>query len=161
MALAYPDLDDYDLRILDRLQTDARAPLREIGEQVHLSVAAVQRRIKRLERQGLIDSVTAVLNPGKIGPFTTLIVEVSLESERADLLDATRRSFLKCPHVQHCYYVTGESDFVLIINVGSMEQYEEIARDLFHENGNVRRFRTIVSLKCLRASLRVPLASRG
>jgi Lrp/AsnC family transcriptional regulator, leucine-responsive regulatory protein len=110
---AQTDLDSFDRKILDCLQTDARAPLHKIGEAVHLSTAAVQRRVKRLEGAGVIDAVVAVLDPAKLGRRTTIIVEVTLESERNDRLDIIRRKFLACPQVQQCYYVTGDSDFVL------------------------------------------------
>jgi DNA-binding Lrp family transcriptional regulator len=154
---AQTDLDSFDRKILDCLQTDARAPLHKIGEAVHLSTAAVQRRVKRLEGAGVIDAVVAVLDPAKLGRRTTIIVEVTLESERNDRLDIIRRKFLACPQVQQCYYVTGDSDFVLILTVGSMEEYDDIAQLLFHDDDNIRKFRTIVSMKRIKSSFRIPV----
>lgn len=154
------DLDGFDAKILDHLQQDARRPLRQISELVHLSTAAVQRRIRRLEDIGIIDTVVAVLNPVKLGRYTTIIVEVTLDSERIDLLEMTRKSFLACPQVQQCYYVTGETDFFLILTVESMEQYDEICQTLFHDDRNVRRFRTVVSMKQVKSGFRIPVAAR-
>ena len=153
------DLDGFDTKILDHLQQDARRPLRQISELVHLSTAAVQRRIRRLEDIGIIDTVVAVLNPAKLGRYTTIIVEVTLESERIDLLEKTRKSFLACPQVQQCYYVTGETDFFLILTVETMEQYDEICQALFHYDSNVRRFRTVVCMKQVKSGLRIPVAA--
>jgi len=153
------DLDGFDTKILDHLQQDARRPLRQISELVHLSTAAVQRRIRRLEDIGIIDTVVAVLNPAKLGRYTTIIVEVTLESERIDLLEKTRKSFLACPQVQQCYYVTGETDFFLILTVETMEQYDEICQALFHDDSNVRRFRTVVCMKQVKSGLRIPVAA--
>lgn len=152
------DLDSFDTKILDHLQQDARRPLRQISELVHLSTAAVQRRIRRLENIGIIDTVVAVLNPAKLGRYTTIIVEVTLESERIDLLETTRKSFLACPQVQQCYYVTGETDFFLILTVESMEQYDNICQTLFHNDHNVRRFRTVVSMKQVKSGVRIPVS---
>ncbi len=157
MTLHRTDLDDFDLKILDCLQNDARAPLRSIGAVVNLSTAAVQRRVKRLEGSGVIDGVVAILNPARCGGRTTIIVEVTLESERMDLLEATRRRFAACPEVQQCYYVTGDSDFVLILTVATMEDYDRLAQSLFHDDANVRRYRTIVSMKRIKSSFRIPV----
>jgi len=158
MGVVHCELDEFDRRILDILQIDARLPLRKIGEAVHLSTAAVQRRVKRMETEGIISTSVTVLDPTKLGSRTTVIVEIALENERSDLLDKTRRQFLACPHVQQCYYVTGDADFVLIMNVGSMEEYGNIAQSLFHENPNVTRFRTLVALRNVKVGLNIPMS---
>lgn len=152
------ELDEFDRKILDILQEDARRPLRKIGEAVHLSTAAVQRRVKRMETDGIISAAITVLDPSKIGSRTTVIVGIALENERSDLLDAARRQFLACSNVQQCYYVTGDEDFLLILNVRSMEEYNVIAQTLFHKNTNVKRFRTLVALKNVKVSLSIPMA---
>ncbi|MNN76930.1 leucine-responsive transcriptional regulator [compost metagenome] len=84
-----------------------------------------------------------------------------MESERLDLLDAMKRSFLDCPQVQQCYYVAGECDFVLIMLVRNMEQYTELTRTLFFENNNVKRFRTLVSMSNVKVGLQVPADGVG
>ena len=62
-----------------------------------------------------------------------------------------RRSFELCAQIQHCYYVTGEADFILIFSVGEMAEYEQLTRRLFLENENVRRFTTFVSMDTVKA----------
>lgn len=151
------DLDAFDLKILDILQRDNATPQREIGEAVNLSAPAVQRRIKRMEESGVIAANVAVVDPGKVGRPITVIVEVEVESERIDLLDATKASFASAPEVQQCYYVTGEADFVLIVTVVSMGEYEALTRRLFFANPNIRRFRTLVAMDRVKAGLTVPL----
>lgn len=154
------DLDRFDLAILDILQRDNATPQRAIGEAVNLSAPAVQRRIKRMEENGVIQANVAVVDPAKVGRAITIFVEVELESERSDLIDAAKKSFAAAPEVQQCYYVTGETDFILVVTVPTMSDYEELMRRLFFENPNVKRFRTIVAMDRVKVGLSVPLTPR-
>jgi DNA-binding Lrp family transcriptional regulator len=151
------DLDRIDLAILKVLQSDNKMPQRRIADLVNLSAPAVQRRIKRMEDLGVIAANTAVVDPAKVGHAITLFVEVEMESERATMFDAAKRTFAETPEVQQCYYVTGEADFILIIVVRSMAEYEALTRRLFFENNNVKRFRTFVSMDRVKVGLTVPL----
>ncbi|MGE7956127.1 Lrp/AsnC family transcriptional regulator [Pseudomonas sp. NPDC089530] len=149
-------LDTYDLKLLAELQRDARTPQSELGLRVNLSTAAVNRRLKRLTDEGVIERYSAVIAPQALGYELSIIVEVEVESERIDQLDALKRSFQACPQVQQCYYVAGECDFVLIFAVRNMAQYNELTRELFFENNNVKRFKTLVAMSRVKVGLEVP-----
>ncbi|WDH20833.1 Lrp/AsnC family transcriptional regulator [Pseudomonas chlororaphis] len=149
-------LDTYDLKLLAELQLDARTPQSELGLRVNLSTAAVNRRLKRLSDEGVIERYSAVIAPEALGYELSIIVEVEVESERIDQLDALKRSFQACPQVQQCYYVAGECDFVLIFTVRNMAQYNELTRELFFENNNVKRFKTLVAMSRVKVGLDVP-----
>lgn len=151
------ELDNCDLRLLELIQEDSRVSQSELGEQVHLSAAAVNRRLKRLKAAGVILSFGAVLSGISLGYPLTIIAEVETESERIDLLDAMKAAFAACPQVQQCYYVTGEWDFILIFSVQDMAQYTALTRQLFFKSNNVRRFRTLVAMDTIKAGLRIPV----
>lgn len=155
--MGHAGLDRIDLAILQLLQRDTKMPQRRIAEAVHLSAPAVQRRIKRLEETGVIAANVAVVDPAQVDHAITLVVEVALESERAEMIDTAKRSFSAAPEVQQCYYVTGEADFVLIIVVKTMADYEALTRQLFFANNNVKRFRTLVSMDRVKVGLTIPL----
>ena len=110
----------------------------------HLSTAAVNRRLRLLGEAGVIEGYTARINPKAVGCDLSIVVEVTVESERADLLDGMRQDFEACPQIQQCYYVTGDCDFVLIFLVRDMDQYVGLTRRLFHANPNVKAFKTLV-----------------
>jgi DNA-binding Lrp family transcriptional regulator len=150
-------LDAFDIAILRILQQDNTTPQRTIGEAVNLSAPAVQRRIKRMEQNGVIRQNTALLDPAKVGQPITIFVEVEVESEKAELIDALKQSFAAAPEVQQCYYVTGEADFVLVVLVPDMAHYERLTRRLFFDSGNVRKFRTFVAMDNVKSTLSVPL----
>ena len=150
-------LDRLDKAILKILQSDNKTPQRTIAEMVSLSAPAVQRRIKRMEELGVIHANIAVVNPAKIGQSITIFVQVEMESERTDLYESAKRSFSNAPEVQQCYYVTGEADFMLVVTVNSMSDYEALTRRLFFENNNVKRFRTFVAMDRVKVGMSVPI----
>jgi Lrp/AsnC family transcriptional regulator, leucine-responsive regulatory protein len=92
-------------------------PHREVAEEVGLSVAAVARRIQRLRESKIMMEDVSVVDQNAVRRPLRLIVEVSVENERLDLLDKMRKRFADCAAVQHCYYVTGEVEFILNFNV--------------------------------------------
>ncbi|MCB6185071.1 Lrp/AsnC family transcriptional regulator [Leeia sp. TBRC 13508] len=150
-------MDDFDRKLLGIVQKDALVPQNELGEAVHLSTTAVNRRLKKMSQEKIIDKIAAVVNPESLGYNLTIIVEVEAQSEQINLLDAMKKSFLKCPQVQQCYYVTGECDFVLIMLVRNMDEYTNLTRALFFENNNVKKFKTLVAMNRVKVTLDVPV----
>lgn len=150
-------LDAFDLKILELLQANNLTPLRELGEAVNLSAPAVQRRIKRMTENGVIRANVAVVDPASVGRSITLFVEVEVISETADQIDAAKRQFAAEPAIQQCYYVTGEADFVLVVLVATMAEYEALTKRLFFGNNNVKRFRTFVSMDRIKVGTTVPI----
>ncbi len=150
-------LDPFDLALLDAIQHDATTSQQDLGERINLSPAAVNRRLKKLNAEGVVRKTVALVDPVAVGYGLTVITEVEVENERLDLLDAMKRTFLACPQVQQCYYVAGECDFVLIMTVKNMEQYTALTRTLFFDSNNVKRFKTLVSMSNLKVGLQVPV----
>jgi len=147
-------IDHYNLSLLRLLQRDCQVPLRELADKVHLSTASVQRRIQRLREDGHIQTHKAILDPDKLGQVITLLVEVQAHSTQASDLEALKASF-SGPEIQQCYYVTGDADFMLVLLVPSMSRYQALCDTLFHQNPNVKWFRTIVVLDRIKTTLDV------
>jgi Lrp/AsnC family transcriptional regulator, leucine-responsive regulatory protein len=150
-------LNALDLKILRILQKNNLTSQRDIAEQVGLSPAAVHRRIQKLHTAGIIAQDAAIISPERIGRPITLIVEVSVESEKIEALNDLRRAFSEAAEVQQCYYVTGDADFILVITARDMAEYERLTERLFFSQKNVKRFRTYVAMARVKATLNVPL----
>lgn len=130
----------------ERMRGASSSSHRRCSPRANLSSAAVNRRLKKMNTDGVIRKSVALLDPAHLDYRLTVVTEVEVENERLDLLDEMKQAFLACPQVQQCYYVAGECDFVLIMSVRNMEQYTELIRTLFFESNNVRRFKTLVSM---------------
>jgi Lrp/AsnC family transcriptional regulator, leucine-responsive regulatory protein len=150
------EFDQLDRAILTHLQRDARTVAGVIADDVGLSAAAVQRRIKRLRDVGIIARDVAVVDPGAVGLAMTFLVSVQLEREHADVLDTFRRRTRADASVQQCYYVTGDADFVLVVLARSMEDFDAFTRRTLFDP-DVRRFTTNVVMSRVKVGLTVPL----
>jgi Lrp/AsnC family transcriptional regulator, leucine-responsive regulatory protein len=150
-------LDEFDRKILTLLQENNKLSQRQISEAVNISASAVNRRIATMEEAGVIRANVALVDAAKLGRPITLIVEVSVESEVLNLIDQVKSRFTSCPQVQQVYYVTGETDFVLVVSVADMTEYEQLTRQLFFAEGNIKRFRTIVVMERAKVSMAVPI----
>ncbi|MEG3179285.1 Lrp/AsnC family transcriptional regulator [Sphingomonas sp. LT1P40] len=151
------DLDPQDRRLLSLLQADSGVAINLLADDTGLSPASVQRRLRRLRESGAIVREMAVLDPGVLGFGMTFIIMVELERDRIDQLDAFRRKAVREPHVQQCYYVTGEADFALVCVARDMADFEELTRRLFFGDENVRRFRTSVVMSRTKVGLTLPI----
>jgi len=87
-------LDDLDLRLLKELQRDNLLPVSELAERVNSSPATCIRRVKRLRTEGVIVADVSIIEPSMIGRTMTVIVEVTIERERPDLIDLFTKSVL-------------------------------------------------------------------
>lgn len=151
------DLDPADRKLLALLQVDGSIAINALADEAALSPASVQRRLRRLRENGVIAREIAVVDPVAVGMGMSFVIMVELERERIDQLDAFRRKVSREPHVQQCYYVTGEADFVLICVTRDMTEFEELTRRLFFGDENVRRFRTSVVMGRTKVGLTLPI----
>ncbi|MEY8829885.1 Lrp/AsnC family transcriptional regulator [Sedimentitalea sp. XS_ASV28] len=146
-------LDSFDIAILRLLQHDNMMTQRDIGQSVNLSAPSVQRRIRRMQADGVIAANVARIDPDAVGLTLTIFVEVELVSETPKDIDAAKSRFRDAPEVQQCHYVTGDTDFMLIVVVESMVAYEAFTRRMFFQDGNVRKFRTFVSMDTVKTGV--------
>ncbi|HSW04269.1 Lrp/AsnC family transcriptional regulator [Aquabacterium sp.] len=140
-------LDALDRQILALYQRDTRVPSEQIGAQVGLSAAAVQRRLKRLRETGVIVAETAVLDCRQLGLGVTAIVEVDLHDESARAMRAFRDTVLARAEVQQCYGVTGPVDYVLVVIVPDLAAYEAFCEACLLHDANVRGYTTQIVLE--------------
>lgn len=150
-------LDRLDLRLLNILQTHNRYGTDELGQMVGLSATAVQRRLKRLREGSVIEADVSIVKPKTVGRPIAMLVLVSLERERADIVDRFKQSIRQTPEVMNGYYVTGESDFVLIVTSRSMEDYEAFTRKFFYENHDIKGFKTMVVMDRVKVGFSMPI----
>jgi Lrp/AsnC family leucine-responsive transcriptional regulator len=152
-------IDAFDAKILAILQEDNQVTSHELAQRVNLSPASCLRRVKRLRAEGVIAADVSIVAPEAIGKRLTMIVLVTVEREQPQLLDEFRRSMMQIPEVMQCYYVTGDADFVLVVSVVDMQEYEAFTNRFLFENRNVRRFQTMVVMSKVKFSCKVPVAA--
>lgn len=154
-------MDQLDLRILEIVQHNNRLPTEKIAARVGLSPSAVQRRLRRLRKDGVIEAEVAVVSPEAVGRGLMAVVSVVIDKERPLLRALTEFKELmqRTPEVMQCYHVTGGADFIVLVTARDMQEYEAVSRRLFMENPNVRRYESSVVIRRVKTGLCVPLVS--
>lgn len=140
------DIDQFDHALLKEMQRDNQTPARVLAERVGLSQSAVLRRLRRLRAEKIITADVSIVNPAVLGVPVTIHVLVSID-RGSQLADAFARKLRSRPEVRHASYVTGGADFVLHLQVESMEAYAAFAREVFHDDPNVSSFYTYVAMR--------------
>lgn len=151
-------LDSFDLKLLERLQTDAQIPMARLAEEIGLSAPACYRRIRRLRESGAIAREVAVVQPRTLGWPLSMLVMVTLEREGLHTIDEMMRVLRGVPEVVEAWNVTGDEDFVVRMVARDMESYDELARQLFAADERVRSFKTLVIIRQVKESSPIPIA---
>jgi Lrp/AsnC family leucine-responsive transcriptional regulator len=157
-------LDDVDLQLLEILQTDAATPNQVLAETVKVSPPTALRRVRRLLDSGLIERRVALLSPSALGALQVL-VEVQLDRQGAEHLDAFEVLAVADPAVQQCWRVSPGPDFVLVLWLADMAAYNALVTRLFTQQANVRNVKSFFATKRAKFEPRVDpkmlIASRG
>lgn len=149
------DLDALDLRILDIIQEDAERSSEKIASEVGLSASAVQRRVSRLKKDGVIEKIVALVEPRSVGRTVTVLVEVEIDNERRSALEGFQRWVAEAPEVQSCWYVTGDADYVLLVSTRDLDSYNAFIDRLMKEQPVVRKYKSLIALKTIKRGLKI------
>ncbi len=121
-------LDDIDRRILAALQVKGRMSNAELSEKVNLSPSACHRRVQRLEADGYIKDYVALLDARRLGVPTTVFVEIRLQGQADELLDAFEKAVARIPDVLECHLMAGTADYILKVVAENTEDFARIHR---------------------------------
>lgn len=145
--MTFVTLDATDRRLLDLLQHDAALTNQELAERAHVSPATCLRRVRRLVDAGVIERRVALLSAERLGHGLTAVVEVSLDRQGAEHLDAFEQRAVADAAVQQCYRVSPGPDFVLVVWAADMPGYQALVQRLFTQDANVRQVKAYFSVR--------------
>jgi Lrp/AsnC family leucine-responsive transcriptional regulator len=152
-------LDELDHRLLACLQQDAGQTLYQLGDAVGLSPSAVQRRMIRYRRTGLIARQIAVLDPEVLTGTVLAAVFVTMERESIRAHKVFRERMRNAPNVQQCYSLAGERDYLIIVTAGAMPECRDVVDRLFMDDPNVKRYTTHVVFDVVKMGLDIPTST--
>ena len=151
-------LDAIDLRILDRLQDDARLSNVELARAVQLSPSPCLARVRALERAGYIGRYVTLLDPLRLGLTVSVFTQVSLEKQVEPSLVAFERAIRDRPEVMECYLMTGDADYLLRVVVPDVQALERFIVDFLSRVPGVGNIRSSFALKQVKYKTALPLA---
>jgi len=153
-------LDRLDRRILDELQADARISNQELAKRVGLSPAPCWRRLRRLERDGLIVAHVTLLNAPAVGLPIQAYAMVSLENHHPESVRQFDQMIADRPEVLECHSLSGTNDYLLRIVAASIEAYEKFMSTHLLQLRAVRSVNTSFVLRTKKFTTRLPVVSK-
>ena len=151
------NIDPTDLRILERLQRDARISNVELAEAVHLSPSPCLARVRRLEAEGTIARYVTLLDPLKLGLTVSVFVQVRLEKQIESALERFEQAMRGRPEVMEGYLMTGDSDYLIRIVVPDVQALERFIVDFLSRVPGVGNIKSSFALKQVKYQTALPL----
>jgi Lrp/AsnC family transcriptional regulator len=152
-------LDEFDRKILDRLQSDATIAVADLAEQVGLSQSTCWRRINLLEQAGVIRSRVALLDAKALGIEVTVFANIKLSAHGRRSLTEFEEAIAECPEVVECYTMSGEMDFLLRIVARDIESYERFLRQTLLQMPSVQEVHSHIALSQVKHTTVLPLTA--
>ncbi len=150
-------LDRFDLTILSVLQSDGRIRNVDLADRAKLSESACLRRVRALEKSGLIKGYVAQVDQAKAGLPVNVFVNITLERQDLTELNAFEEAVQEIPEVMECYLMTGEHDYVLRVVVADVNDYERIHQKYLTRVPGVDRVNSSFALRTVRKTNQLPI----
>ena len=151
------ELTAADRRILQALQEDGRMTIQAVADRVGLSASPCLRRIRQMERAGIIAGYSATVDQKAVGLPVSVFISIKLERQRSHELDAFGAAIGLWPEVMECYLMTGQFDFLLRVVCADLEAYEQFLRERLTQVEGVASIESSFSLGQVKYSRVLPL----
>ena len=150
-------LDETDRKILGVLQENGRIPLAELAAKVGLSPSPCLRRVRILEKAGVIARYAAVLDQQAVGLPISVFISIKLEKQKQDALDRFSKTIARWPEVLECYLMTGPRDYWLRVVVPDLAAYERFLKQKLTRLEGVASIESSFALEQVKYSNVLPL----
>ena len=142
-----PALDSIDRNILRLLRIDARMSNAKLAAEIGLSPSACLRRIKIMEKSGVIRGYTALVDTGNADEMIAVIINITLERQTEDHLDRFEAAVRRHPEIRECFLMTGGSDYLLRVEVANAGEFERIHKEILSTLPGVLRIHSSFSIR--------------
>ena len=152
----HPAIDNVDLQMLNRLQSDGRVSNSALSEQVNLSETPCWRRWKKLEDEGYIEEYRTILNRRKLGFGVVVFTQVSFASHDVELTNKFEQIISEFEWVQMCHCITGSVDYLLQLVARDLDEFSERIT-LIRRIPGVNAIQSHISVKEIKNSSSLPI----
>jgi len=151
------ELDVRDHALLRELQHDGRLSNAELAHRVNLSPSACLRRLRLLERSGLVNHYALLLDEAACGLPGTAFVRVTLDRQDRAALDAFESAVAEAEEVMECYLIAGDADYMMRIIYSDAREIERIHTDVLTQFPGVARVQSTLALRTVKKTTAIPL----
>lgn len=149
-------MDTKDRHILRELQRDGRLTNAELAERVNLSPSPCLRRVRNLEKAGVIDRYVAIVDREAAGYPITAFVQVTLDRHDREVVEGFERRVRETPQILTCHLLTGSSDYMLQIVVAGLDAYEDFMRNTLHTTPGIATINTSLVYGTIKDTVELP-----
>ena len=150
-------LDSIDRKILRVIQKKGRISNADLSEKVGLSPSACHRRVQRLETDGIVRDYVALLDPRTIGLPSTIFVEIKLQGQADEILDAFEAEVKRVPEILECHLMAGTADYMLKVVADSTEDFARIHRQHLSRLPGVQQMQSSFALRMVFKTTALPV----
>lgn len=150
-------MDNIDLKILNQLQEDARVTNVALAEKVNLSPAPCLRRVRELEKSGVIKGYTTLLDPEQLGLNVSVFIEIRLEKQVREHLQVFEKTIEQYPEVMECYLMTGTFDYLLRVVAKDLKSLQTFITDKLVTIPNIASMQSSIALKQIKYRTALPV----
>lgn len=150
-------LDEVDIQLLDQLQSDSKKNVKEIAGELNMTKTPIYERIKRYEREGIIEKYVAILNRRHVSNAMIVFCSVSLDSQKLDKIKKFSDAVLSIPEVLECYLMGGANDFLLKVAVSDLDAYHQFSSGKLAALPNVSQIKSTFVLDEIKHTTSIPL----
>lgn len=150
-------MDETDRRILRLLQRDGRMTNVELARRANLSTAATHERVRKLQRDGVIEGFSVRLNPAKLDRGLLAFVEVTLDRTAEDIFAAFARAVALRPEILECHMVAGGFDYLIKVRVRDMAAYREFLGRTLSGLPGIRQTHTYTVMEEVKSTADLPV----
>lgn len=151
--------DEKDRLLLNYLQDNARMTSAELGKLVDLSPSGVQKRLRKLEENGVIDKYATVINRKSLGYGLTVFVQVTLQGHTREAVAEFDNDMQLTPEVLECHRVTGTADYLLKVVVRDHEHLDHFLMNHLLPLPSVARVNSNLALKAVKETTNIDVMS--
>lgn len=153
-----PELDAIDRKILRALQEDGKISMGELAEKVGLSPSPCARRVRLMEKAGIIKGYAAIIDQKRVGLPISAFASIKLERQREEDLDRFEETVSRWPEVLDCYLMTGQRDYLMRVVAADLEAYERFIKDKLTRLDNIASIETSFALGQVKRSETLPIS---
>lgn len=150
-------IDSVDRNIIKVLQQEGRIANKELSERIGLTTTPTLERVRRLEREGVIEGYAAKVNKESVGRGFVAFVKVTLKVHQLNLLEEFTSAIQKIPEILACYHTTGDGDFLLQVVARDTKDYEQLMRNKLTTLPDVERLHTSIVLNTIKEQSPIPV----
>lgn len=154
------DLNSIDRNILRELQKDGRITFSELAKRVGLTTSPCLERVKRMEREGIIQGYNALLNPELLNVGLVVFVQIRLSRTSQDIFTQFKEAAINLAEVQECYLVSGNFDYLIKARVTDMNAYRKFLGETLLSLPGVHESTSYVVMEEVKETLNISIPYR-